>query len=90
MSSGHHDQLVHPGRRHHVDRDAVRSGHQQKVAALSGFEVVDLRLLQVEGSLQLDGLGMFERTEQKDARVGCQDGPILGFEEVAGVLAHQD
>src|SRR6267378_2105676 len=53
VSSRPDDQFVHPGWGHHVDRDTVRPGHQQKVAALRRFEIVDLRLGEVEGPLQL-------------------------------------
>jgi len=59
----HHDQLVHPGRRHHVYGDAVRSGNQQKVTALSSFEIVDLWLGEVERFLQLGRLGMLLRAQ---------------------------
>src|SRR5438067_6357606 len=90
VTSRHHDELVHPGRGHHVDGDSIRPGNQQEVAPLSRFEIVHLRLGEVEGSLELGCFGVFERTEQEDARIGCQDCPVLGFEEVARILAHQD
>src|ERR1700693_96121 len=90
VSARLHDQLVHPGRSHHVDRDAVGPGNQQKVTALSRFEIVDLRLGEVERLLQLGRLRMLLRAKHENAGVGGQHGPVFGVEKVAGILAHQD
>src|SRR6266851_5906880 len=90
MSARLHDQLIHPGRHHHVHRHAVWPGHQKKVAPFCRFQVVHLLLGQIEGPLQLDGFGMLLGTEKKDAGIGCEDGPVFGFEKIARVLTDQD
>src|SRR5712691_4514151 len=33
---------------------------------------------------------MLLRAEKKDAGIGCKNGPVFGFEKVAGILADQD
>src|SRR5438067_7551199 len=87
---GAHDQLVHPGRRHHVHRHAVGPGQEQKVAPLGGLEIGDLALGQVEGALELEGLGVLLRAQQQDAGIRGQHCAVLGLEEVPRILADQD
>src|SRR5437870_3854921 len=90
VSTGLHDQLIHPGRHHDVHRHTIWSGDQQKVAALCRLQVIDLPLGQIEGLLQLHGLGVLLGTQKKNAGICCKHGAIFGFEKVAGVLADQD
>src|SRR5438445_6102446 len=90
VSARPHDQLVHPGRSHHMHGDAVRPGNQQKITPLRRLEIVDLWLGQVERFLQLGCLRMLLRAEQEDAGIGCQNRAVFGFEKVARILAHED
>src|SRR5216683_7926691 len=60
-----HDELVHPGRHHHVERNPVRSRQQEEIAAAGGLEGGHLPVGQAEGFLHLDGLRVLQRAQQK-------------------------
>src|SRR6266550_8429362 len=90
VSAGLHDQLIHPGRHHDVHRHTIWSGDQEKVAAFCRLQEVELALGEIEGLLQLHGLGMLLGTEQQNAGIRCKHGAVFGFEKVAWVLADQD
>src|ERR1700674_499487 len=53
-----YDQLIHPGRHHHVNWHTIWPRHQKKVAPFRRLQVVDLSVSEIERLLQFDRFGM--------------------------------
>jgi hypothetical protein len=58
-----YDQLIHPGRHHHVYWHTIWPRHQKKVTPFGRLQVVDLSLGEIERLLQFDGFRMLLGTQ---------------------------